>query len=270
MCTPNVMRKVAENINKLSMLGLLGATTMTVPHTSSNTKLNLRSGFKVHDLTHTLSAESPLYPGYMPMETQERFTRENNGYFVNRICYDEHSGTHVDAPAHFADGVFVDQIPVEQLVAPLAVIDISERTLSDEDAQVMPDDILAWERQHGRLPNGAFVAMYSGWDQYIDHPEKFLNKDDSGTLHFPGFHASAAEMLVRERSISGIGVDTLSLDFGPSADFIAHLHILSTGAFGVETLASLGGVSPSGALIVVGAPKVKNGSGGPARVMALV
>src|SRR5258706_251860 len=168
MCSPRVMQKVADDMQKLGLLGLIGAAALIVPgmvsgsstQQASGVKVDLSKGFKVHDLTQTLSAESPLYPGYSPMETKALYSREKNGYYVNRISYDEHSGTHVDAPAHFSDGATVDKIPVGQLVAPLAVIDISERTSKNEDAQVMPDDILAWEKQHGKLPAGAFVAMY--------------------------------------------------------------------------------------------------------------
>jgi kynurenine formamidase len=164
---------------------------------------------------------------------------------------------------------YANELPVAQFFAPLAVIDISARAASDPDAQVMPDDILAWESDHGALPAGAFVAMSSGWDARIDDPAAFINLGDDDLLHFPGFHPDAAALLIEERDITGIGVDTLSLDYGSSTDFGTHIAILGAGKYGIEGLAALAAAPPTGGLIVVGGPKFMIGSGGPSRVMAL-
>ena len=101
------------------------------------------------------------------------------------------------------------------------------------------------------------------------NPASFINKGDEDLLHFPGFHEDATAFLVEERDITGIGVDTLSLDYGPAAQFVTHVTLLQAGKYGLEGLAALASVPPSGALIVVGGPKVLVGSGGPSRVMAL-
>jgi kynurenine formamidase len=113
------------------------------------------------------------------------------------------------------------------------------------------------------------VAMNSGWEARIGDPASFINAGEDGVLHFPGFHPDAAAFLVEERDITGIGVDTLSLDFGAATQFVTHVTVLQTGKYGLEGLAALASVPPAGALIVVGGPKVVVGSGGPSRVMAL-
>ena len=225
---------------------------------------------QIQDLTHVVSPTFPMYPGAPQMEIILLRTIQGNGFYKNLLVLDEHTGTHMDAPGHFApDGTSAEQLAVERLVAPLAVIDISSRAANDPDAQLMPDDITAWEAQHGPLPTGAFVAMYSGWEARLSDPASFLNQDAAGMPHFPGFHPDAAAMLVDERDIVAIGVDTVSLDFGASTDFKTHLTVLPAGKYGLENLAALATVPPSGATIIVGGPKHINASGGPTRALAV-
>jgi kynurenine formamidase len=232
--------------------------------------LSLGSYTQVQDLTHTITPETPVFPGNPQPMIEPLRTFEQDGYYANTLTFAEHTGTHMDAPAHIVEGAaFANELPVQHFFAPLAVIDISERAASDPDAQLMPDDLLAWESQHGELPAGAFVAMNSGWDARIGDPASFINLGDDGVLHFPGFHPDAASFLVEERDITGIGVDTLSLDYGPAKQFVTHVTVLQEGKYGLEGLAALATVPPVGALLVVGGPKVITGSGGPSRVMAI-
>lgn len=196
---------------------------------------------------------------------------ETDGWYEGVLSIDEHTGTHVDAPAHFAaDGATMDQIPIDQFVAPLAVIRIANRAATDRDARLTLDDLHHWEKQHGRLPPNVFVAMDSDWDRHASDPPSFLNLDASGTLHYPGIHPDAAAFLIQERQIVGVGVDTLSLDHGPTTNFPTHQIVLPAGKYGVEALANLSHVPPIGATIVVGALTHVGGSGSPARVFALV
>ena len=198
-------------------------------------------------------------------------TVENDGWFEAILTIDEHTGTHIDAPAHFAaDGDTVDGIPADRLVAPLAIVRIADRAAADPDALLSVDDLIAWERRHGRLPAGAFVAMDSGWDRRAADPPAFLNRDDTDVMHYPGFDPDAAAFLVEERDIVGIGVDTLSLDHGPSSSFPTHLVVLPAGKYGVEALAKLSELPPVGATIVVGALTHAGGSGSPVRALGLV
>jgi kynurenine formamidase len=176
----------------------------------------------------------------------------------------------MDAPFHFSeDGQTADQIPVERLVVPLAVVDIRARAEGDADAELTPDDLQAFEAAHGPIPDGACVAMLSGWADRASGPE-FRNADGDGTMHFPGFHVEAAQYLMSERNAVGIGVDTLSLDYGRSADFATHYAWLPTNRWGLEALANLAELPATGATLVVGGPKLKGATGGPSRVFALV
>src|SRR5918993_4351280 len=248
MCSPLVMEQARSELSRRRVIGLLGgavaagvasrlavAAQEATPVMSGPGTLNLSLGSytRVQDLTQTITPETPVFPGNPQPVIEPLRTFEKDGYYANKLTFAEHTGTHLDAPAHLIpDAAFSNDLPVQQFFAPLAVIDISERTLSDPDAQVMPEDLLAWESEHGPLPAGAFVAMNSGWDARIGDPASFINKGDDNLLHFPGFHEDATAFLVEERDITGIGVDTLSLDFGASQDFGTHLTLLGAGKYG--------------------------------------
>jgi kynurenine formamidase len=223
------------------------------------------------DLSHTWHEDFPMFPGAEQPKIELLFTVKDNGYYKNRLTLDEHTGTHMDSPAHFTDGgTTADLLPPQNFIAPLAVIDISDRAASDPDAQGMPDDIMAWEAEYGPLPNGAFVALNSGWAARVGDPQSYINLDATNVQHYPGWHPDAAAMLVNERSIVGIGVDTLSLDYGASTDFATHLTVLPAGKYGIENLNQLDAAPASGAWIIVGGPKHKNASGGPTRAFAVM
>jgi kynurenine formamidase len=225
---------------------------------------------RVRDLTHTLSPEFPVFPGYAPFRARSIARVEEDGYAANELCYAEHMGTHLDAPAHFAaDGATTDEIPASRLVAPLVVVSIAERAAWDHDAELRADDLLDWERQHGRIPAGAVVALHSAWEERLHLPGAFLNADAAGVLHTPGFGVEAARFLVHERSVAGVATDTLSLDIGASTTYDAHRVLLGAGVYGLENVAGLDSVPRAGAVIVVGAPKHRGGTGGPARLLAL-
>ena len=225
---------------------------------------------RIHDLTHVLSPDFPVFAGDDPMEIEQIVTIEENGYSKYWLSLDEHTGTHMDAPAHFIPGgVTADKIDPSVFFAPLCVIDISERAANDPDAEVTDGDIAEWEAIHGTIPDRAFVAMYSGWESRLSDPASYVNLDADGVQHYPGWSAQAVAFLTGERTVVGIGVDTLSLDPGPSTDFMAHVNALQAGLYGLENLATLGSVPPVGTMIVVGGPKHVNATGGPARVYAV-
>jgi kynurenine formamidase len=225
---------------------------------------------RVVDLTHTLPPTFPTFFGVPGLVMTPQNTFATNGYNDYQWQLSEHTGTHMDAPIHFsADGLTADAIPVENLVVPLAIIDISARAEDDSDAQVTPDDIRAWIAEHGAIPDGACVAMRSGWDRRVTG-DGFRNADADGVMHFPGFHVEAAQLLMEEANVVGMAVDTLSLDFGRSADFVTHYAWLPSNRWGLECVANLGELPASGATLVLGAPKIQGASGGPSRVIALV
>ncbi len=222
------------------------------------------------DMTHELSEDFPTFFGVPGISRKALFNFADNGFNLLELTINEHTGTHIDAPLHFsADGASVDQIPVSSLVCPLAVIHIHERAASDPDAQVTPDDLKAWISANGPIPDGACVAMHSGWDAKLATPE-FRGQDAEGKLHFPGFHIEATQMLLEETTAAAMAVDTLSLDHGISADFATHYAWLPAGRYGIENLAGLAEVPATGATLIVGAPKTRGGTGGPARIFAMV
>lgn len=289
MCSPEVMRKVRQEVTRRQLLGQTGAAAAVaavgVGSLSARTARAqdatpvaspvagaIPGGFsQIVDLTHTYGEDFPVFPGGPQLEIETMTTVADGGYYKNLLTLDEHTGTHMDAPAHFAeDGITADQIPAEQLIAPLVVIDISERAVSDPDTEGTVDDITAWEDDNGPLPAGAFVALYSGWEARLDDPASYVNLDDQDVQHYPGWAPEAAAFLVEERDIVGAGVDTLSLDYGASADFGTHLTLLPAGKYGLENLANLGEVPATGAIIVVGGPKHEGASGGPTRAFALI
>lgn len=176
----------------------------------------------------------------------------------------------MDAPIHFGKAAWsADLIPDSALVAPVAVIHVHDRAKADPDAMVTADDLKAWEAKHGKIPKGAAVLMHSGWEARAGDVKAFRNMDGQGVMHFPGFSKEAAEFLLKERDIVGIGVDTLSLDHGASNDFAVHFGLLPANKWGVENLANLARIPEAGATVFVGLPKVKGASGGPARILAV-
>jgi len=226
---------------------------------------------RAEDMTHELHEELPTFFGDQQLFIEPKFTFAKDTFNLNEWRINEHTGTHIDAPLHFsADGNSVAEIPVGDLVCPLVVIDIREKAEADADAQVTPEDIEAWVTANGELPEGACVAMLSGWGAHVA-TDKFRNVGDDGkTMHFPGFHIEAAQMLMEAPSIKAIAADTLSLDFGMSPDFAVHNAWLPSGRYGIEAIANLDALPATGATLVVGAPKIRGATGGPARIFAMV
>lgn len=221
------------------------------------------------DLTHTLTTDFPTFGGEQQFFMEQKANWADNKYNLFELRVNEHTGTHVDAPLHFSEnGASVDAIAVERLFCPLAIIDIREKAAASADAQITPDDIKAWIAAHGDLPAGACVAMLSGWAGKVGTPG-FRNADEKGVMHFPGFHVEAVQMLAETGDVAGIAVDTLSLDFGQSPDFATHYAWLPTGRWGLECTANLEALPATGATLILGAPKHKGGSGGPARAFAM-
>ncbi len=223
---------------------------------------------RVVDLTHTYDSAFPTWDGKpgITMKQVNAFRRDGSNLFHLSIY--EHTGTHVDAPLHFsADGASLSELDPQKLLCPLCVIDISAKARDEVNAMVSREDVERWISTHGDIPEGACVAMNSGWGAKAPH-ESFRNTPD-GKLAFPGFSKAATDLLA-EIGVAGIAVDTLSLDPGNSTDFAVHYAWLGGGRFGVECVANLDQLPPKGASVFVGAPKHRGGTGGPARILALV
>ena len=270
MCDVCVMNAVKDKMLsrrtffKASAAGAVAAATTT----SLGTPAMADGHGSVEDMTHTLHEDFPTYFGESQFSREQIFNYAEHSFNLQRLTINEHTGTHIDAPLHFtADGTSVDELPVSSLVAPLCVIDIAARAAEDADTQVTPDDIQAWVDTNGEIPDTACVAMHSGWASKVD-TDGFRNFDGEAQ-HYPGFHIEATQMLL-ETGAGSIAVDTLSLDHGISPDFATHYAWLPAGRFGIECLANLDRVPAAGATLVVGAPKHRGGTGGPARIFAMV
>jgi kynurenine formamidase len=289
MCLPACTKKISQDMSRRNFLraaagiAAVTATAGCVPISANPAArsvaalpaaaLNLASGplkiEQIVDLTYDLGTDFPTFSGSPQLEMEQMVTLAKDGYNVYRWLLVEHTGTHMDAPFHFSDGMTANEIPAADLVGPLVNVDIRQKAQENPDAQLTPDDLAAWEAANGPIPAGAIVAMNSGWQQHMGTP-KFRNADDQGVMHFPGFHIEAIEKLLGEHNVKGIFVDTLSLDFGPSPDFAVHYRWLPAQKWGMENVANLEQLPASGALVVVGGPKIVGATGGPSRVFALL
>lgn len=273
MCVPGCHEAVARHLSRRGFfkgLGAAAAAAATLPAAVAPARAAPTSFSGVVDLTHALPPDFPTFFGDPQLEIENVFSFDKDGFNLNVWHLNEHTGTHMDAPIHFSkDGQSVDAIEVEKLVVPIAVIDIKAKAAENADYQLTPDDIKAWESANGALPEGCCVAMNSGWDANVK-TDKFRNADGDGVMHFPGFHAEAADMMIKDRNVLGMAVDTLSLDFGGSKDFKTHYTWLPTGRWGMEAVANLDAIPVTGATLVVGSPKIVGATGGPSRLVALV
>lgn len=227
----------------------------------------------VVDLTHSINARVPTYELAEKSNYQVKTvaTIAKDKYFARNISLPEHFGTHIDAPAHFARGLWtVDQIPPERLIAPLVVLDVSGKVKNNSDYLISVEDIANWEQTHGQIPLGAVVMARTGWDSRWDSAKDYRNADAKGIMHFPGYSVDAAKFLVEARNVLGLGIDTLSVDYGPSEDFAVHQYTLAHSLYHLENVANLDRAPATGAIAVVAPMKLEGGSGGPVRVLALV
>lgn len=195
-------------------------------------------------------------------------------YASYRFAASEHGGTHLDAPIHFAEGrQSVEQIPAEKHIGPGVKISIADRVTQNPDYRLTAEDIRAWESRHGMIPRGSIVLVHSGWGKYWgDRAKYFGTTTDAGDAerHFPGIGRDAAELLAHERQVAMVGIDTASLDHGPSRDFIAHQILNDANIAGLENVANLEQLPENGFLVVALPMKIAGGSGAPCRIVALL
>ena len=228
---------------------------------------------RVLDLTYPLNARTPYWPApnYEPLKHEFFATLEKDGVLSGRYCAPEHLGTHVDAPNHFErGGIPVDKIPLDDLFGYAVVINVRRKAASNPDYRVSPADLQDWERKNHEIPDGAIVLAYTGWGERVDNLAQYQNKDSEGVMHFPGWSTEAVDFLLRARNINAIGIDTLSMDYGPSKDFAVHHLLMSAGKYGLENVAHLDQMPPRGGFLIVSPIKIEGGSGGQARIYALI
>lgn len=232
---------------------------------------------KVVDLSHAFNAETIYWPtspsGFELKVLHKGPTKAGFFYFANAFCSPEHGGTHLDAPMHFAEGRWTNaDIPVERFVGPAIVLDVAAKAGANPDYLLTVEDIAAWEAAHGRIPDKAIVLLRTGWSARWPDKKAYLGDDtpgDASHLHFPSFGPEAAAWLAKERRPNLIGVDTASVDNGPSQDFQVHRIIGAANIGGLENLTNLDQLPPTGAIVVALPMKIEKGSGGPARIIAI-
>lgn len=234
--------------------------------------------YRLVDLSHSYNEDTLYWPGSPSTfeKKQLAYGDTDAGYFysANAVCTAEHGGTHLDAPLHFAaGGASAAELPLADLVAPAVVIDVSDRTARDRNYRLTVDDVRAFEERHGRIEPGTILLMRSGWSRYWPDALEYLGDDtpgDASKLEFPGFGEEAARLLVLERRVALLGLDTASIDYGRSSDFVVHRLAAANGVGGLENLTNLDRLPPVGAVLFALPMKIEGGSGGPVRVVALV
>ncbi|MGD0513093.1 MAG: cyclase family protein [Terriglobales bacterium] len=218
-------------------------------HPNSSSPTEFRS---VVDLTHATNAQALAYQP-TGKSALEQF------------------GTRIDAPAHFARGLWtVDQIPTERLIAPLVVLDVAANAANRPDYQISVEDIAKWEQSHSQIPLCSVIMARTGWDSRWHSTKDYRNADRGGTLHFPGYSQDAAKFLIEGRNALGLGIDTLSIDYGPSKNFPVRQYTLSHSVYQLANVANLDRAPATGGMVVVAPTKLVSGSDGPVRILALV
>ncbi len=259
------------------ILGLF-SIVLTVFSCKSNSEDLLFSGTWV-DLSHTFESRTPYWPtadGFQFDTVFEGMTEGGYYYSAFKFSSAEHGGTHIDAPIHFAENKnTVDQIPLESLTGQAIVIDVVDSVQDYIDYQIQIRDFKKWESNYGRIPDESIVLLRTGFGDFWPDRKKYLGTDQRGPaavalLHFPGLHPEAAEWLIKNRSIKAIGLDTPSIDYGRSSDFMTHRLLFDKNIPVFENVANLDQLPITGVYVVALPMKIKGGSGGPLRIIAHV
>ncbi len=230
------------------------------------------------DLTHDYDSNTVYWPTDVNFRHDTVFYgMTDKGYFYSSFKYaaEEHGGTHFDAPVHFHQGgLTIEQVPVSQLHGPLVLIDVSEKCAKNRDYLVTANDVNSWEHQHGRFLPGSVILIYTGFEKYWNDHLKYtgtLKKGKEGVaeLHFPGLSPEAAKWVTENRKVNAIGLDTPSIDYGQSKDFLTHRILTAAGLTIYENLCNLDQLPVTGGYVIALPMKIKGGSGSPLRIVAI-
>ena len=231
-------------------------------------------GTSFTDLTHAFHPDQPHFPAF-PNEVRETLfdLEKGDGFTAHRYAIVGQWGTHVDPPSHFIlGGRTLDQIPVQDMILPLVVLDITDRVSDDPDAAPVLADVLEWETRNGAIPPGSFVALRTGWSRRWPDAEAMANRDAEGLSHTPGWSQEVLSFLIEQRSIAAVGHEQTDTDPGLATsrqDFSLETYVLAQDRWQIELLANLDGLPEAGAAIVATWAKPLGGSGFPARVFAI-
>lgn len=230
------------------------------------------------DLSHDFSSETIYWPTAKPFSLEVLSAEVTSGgyyYAANNFSAAEHGGTHLDSPIHFAEGRHTsDQIPLDRLIGPAVVVDVSAEAEADRDYQLDLAALDRWEASHGRIGEGVIVLVRTGWSSRWPDKTRYLGTARTGPeavaeLHFPGIDSAVAQRLV-ERKVRAVGIDTPSMDRGQSTTYMTHRILMGENIPGFENVAHLDRLPPTGSFVVALPMKIRGGSGGPLRIVALV
>lgn len=225
------------------------------------------------DLTHELKEGILSFPGHQKFNVTKHAVEDPEWLAWNDICMNEHSGTHLDAPYHFNRTKWhVHEIPLDHLVGPAVVINITSRAAEHQGAALLTEDIMDWERAHGQIPDGSIVFILSGWDKYWQTHDQYLGNTAENTFptNHPGISPEAAKWLVERRKIVGVGVDTASVDAGSANGSPTHHIFAEANIYCIENVVNLGLLPPEGATVHAFPLNIYDGTGSPARVVASI
>jgi len=226
------------------------------------------------DLTHAFAPGIPHWKGFKDEKIRDLYTYENGGFWAQEFTHPGQWGTHVDPPAHFHKGMrTVDQIRLDEMILPLVVIDVHRQVARNPDYVVSLADVKAWEGRHGRIPANAFVALRTDWSKRWPDDAAMQNRDSHGVSHYPGWSKPVLQYLYETRRITASGHETTDTDPGLATtrdDYSLESYVLGTDHYQIELLANLDQVPETGALVSVTWPDIKDGTGFPARVFAIL
>jgi kynurenine formamidase len=256
------------------MRNTLAALLLSLALTSSAYAIDEK---KIVDMTYPFAADTLHWPTAKPFYLEKVHEGKTpGGFWYSSYNYggSEHVGTHLDAPFHFAEGKWTtERIPLARTIGPAIVIDVRRQADANRDYRLSAEDIRRWEKRYGRVPAGAIVLMHSGWGKYWGDRKRYFGSDEPGdvsNLHFPGLGKDAAEFLAKQRRVKAVGIDTPSIDHGPSKDFVAHQILGAANVPIFENVAALDRLPAKGATVFAIPMKIKGGSGAPLRIFAVL
>jgi kynurenine formamidase len=261
------------------MAAWLGCQPTTEEPAAAIADLFSGAGAEWVDMSYSYDESTIFWPTAQPFELEvvsAEVTERGYYYAANNFCTAEHGGTHFDAPIHFSEGrQTAEQIPVSRFIGAAVVVDVSEAAAADADYQVAVSDLEAWEAEHGRVPDGAILLLYTGWGSRWPDPATYLGTDRTGPeavpeLHFPGLHPEAATWLVENRRIDALGIDTPSIDYGQSTLFESHRILYAENMPAFENVAAVERMPATGAYVIALPMKIAGGSGGPLRMVGVI